>query len=466
MKKIFTLLTAALFTANAIAIGDDNIVKYDFEHYKLVDVEDSELKYYAWSELNADGSETDVWASGNAAFAIAASMLSETGPEVFPTVAVADGYDGACVKLETKSTGALGAMFGMPIAAGNLFMGFFDTENAVMDAMHATQFGKPFDRKPLKFTGYYKYKAGAELKDGTGNVIEGKTDQGRIYSVLYRNKDSEGNPVVLYGDDVFTSPQIVAIADAGEIKDVDDWTRFEVEYNYGDNTIDEETLAAQGYSLTVVFTSSVEGAAFTGAAGSTLYVDKVAIECESENKDMVFTDNLQVTLSGTPLAPQQASIYVTEQADGKYTLSLKNFTLSMPDGDMNVGNIVIKDVEGADDNGTLTLTSVQNITIENGDDPNIAFWSGPYLGPVPVDLTAKITGDKLYAVINIAFSGMDINVVFGSDPTGIESAKTGVEGNAIEGIYTMNGAKVTTMQPGQVYIIKYANGKTVKSIRK
>ena len=34
------------------------------------------------------------------------------------------------------------------------------------------------------------------------------------------------------------------------------------------------------YNLSVVFTSSIEGAEFRGAIGSTLYVDEVKLICE------------------------------------------------------------------------------------------------------------------------------------------------------------------------------------------
>ncbi|MBR5029988.1 MAG: PCMD domain-containing protein, partial [Muribaculaceae bacterium] len=34
------------------------------------------------------------------------------------------------------------------------------------------------------------------------------------------------------------------------------------------------------YSLTIVFSSSIEGATFEGAIGSTLKVDKVQLTCE------------------------------------------------------------------------------------------------------------------------------------------------------------------------------------------
>ena len=453
MRKLFTLLMVALCATNVMAAGDGNIVKYDFEHFKVIDE-----KFHSWFELNEDGSEAEIWASGNLPFAI----MNQGGPETYPTASEADGYDGACVKLETKSTGPLGAMFGMPIAAGNLFMGEMDAENSIMDPLGSTKFGIRFNHKPLKFTGYYKYKAGEKVTDKSGAEITDKIDQGRIYSVLYRNADAEGNPVVLNGNDVLTSPQIVAIADLGEIKDVEDWTRFEVAYDYGENEIDADLLSNGGYNLTVVFTSSVEGASFVGAAGSTLYVDKVAIECEAADSKKVFTDNLQVTLSGVPFDPQETSIIVEEQADGKYTLELNNFILGP---EMAVGNIQIKDVNVSSENGKTILTSTQNIMITEGDAEGVDTWIGPGLGEVPVSLNAEMTDDKLYAEININFMGMEIAVVFGTKPTGIQDAFT-VGSEETQEIYTIDGTKVSNMQSGKVYILRKANGKTVKIIKK
>lgn len=465
MKKLFTLLTAAFCTANVMATDDGNIVRYDFEHYKLVDVEDSELKYYAWNELNSDGTDANIWASGNHAFVL--SLMAGGGdqtPEAFPTSVSAEGYEGACVKLETKGTGSLGAMFGMPIAAGNLFLGNFDAENAVMKPMEATQFGLPFDKKPLKFTGYYKYKAGEKLTDKANQEVTGKTDQGRIYSVLYRNVDSDGNPVLLNGNDVLTNPNIVAIADAGEITDIDAWTPFEVEYNYGDKTIDADILSAGGYSLTVVFTSSVEGASFVGAVGSTLYVDKVAIECEADAPEAKeFKDNLQVTLNTTPMEPQQASIFVTDKGNGKYTLSLPNFILGTDANAMPIGTITIEDVEGTEADGVVKLSTTQTITIKEGDLEGITGWFGPHLNEIPVTLNAEMTGDKLYAEIDIPFNGMIIKVVFGSKGTGIDHVNASA--SHVTGVYTIDGMKADNMQSGNIYIIRKADGKTVKVIK-
>ena len=43
---------------------------------------------------------------------------------------------------------------------------------------------------------------------------------------------------------------------------------------------DRNILENYGYNLAVVFTSSVDGAYFRGAVGSTLYVDTFKIICE------------------------------------------------------------------------------------------------------------------------------------------------------------------------------------------
>lgn len=165
------------------------------------------------------------------------------------------------------------------IAAGNLFLGSFNIGMALTNTLKATRFGVPFDRKPLKFTGYYKYKPGEKFQDEKGNIIEGKTDRASVYAVLYRNHDANGNDVVLYGDDVMTNENIVAVARVSEIKTTDTWTLFEADFEYKCE-IDESLVNENGYNLAVVFSSSEDGDLFRGAIGSTLIVDKVRIECE------------------------------------------------------------------------------------------------------------------------------------------------------------------------------------------
>ena len=457
MKKIFTLLLAAASTVGVMAANDGNVVKYDFENYELIP--SGNYSYYAWHEQNADNTKNELWASGNPAFVIAMNFSDDKTPTGFPSVAIAEGYEGACVKLETKSTGKFAAnLFGMGIAAGNLFTGTFNSSIATSKPMEATQFGKPFYRKPVKFTGYYKYAAGASMQDGKGNAVAG-TDKGQIYSVLYRNVDASGNSVVLNGEDILTNENIVAVADAGDITDVADWTLFNAEFKYKEGKeIDEAILKAGGYSMATVFTSSIQGAKFIGAVGSTLYIDKVAIECEPETTE--YKGNLTVTMGTSPFPTQETSIYITEQTDGKYTLTLKNFTLM----EAGVGTIIVKDVEGTEQDGKIRLQSSQTIEIQKGDDPNINDWMGPGLGPVPVVIDATMTDAELNASITINMLG--VNVTFGGTVTGISNVVAADNKVLSEGIYNINGVKVNDMRKGGVYIIRTADGATKKVIKK
>ena len=254
-------------------------IHYDFERVFLYTDDITKTQYYKWSDLKEDGTEANNWASGNGGFAMTGKSAT---PDEYPTIKIDDGYDGKGVKLTTCETGFFGASAKMPIAAGNLFIGNFVTETALRDALRSTQFGMPFDKKPVKFIGYYKYKPGEIFKDRYGNVMENRKDEGAIYAILYNNHDADGNAVVLYGDNVQTSEQIVAKAIMAEVKPTDEWTRFEIAFDYYGSDIVQETLDTFGYSLAVVFSSSKDGAYFQGAVGSTLYIDKVEIICETE----------------------------------------------------------------------------------------------------------------------------------------------------------------------------------------
>lgn len=252
-----------------------NVNEYNFENYRLT----TNGRYYEWSDLSSTGDWLGNWATGNPGFAIS---KPSAGPDEFPSTPVKDGHSGSAVKLETMRTEGLGEIFSMGIAAGNLFIGEFNVTPAITGgqagAMQATRFGKPFGEEPLQLTGWYKYKSGGQCVDGDVNPIPDTYDKGDIYAVLYRNTDANGAPFTLQGDNVKTSPQIVAIAQVPEVTDTDDWTEFTVNFEYRQQ-IDHDLLANRGYNLAVVFTSSSEGASFRGAIGSTLYIDEVKVIC-------------------------------------------------------------------------------------------------------------------------------------------------------------------------------------------
>lgn len=246
-------------------------VHYDFENYFL---DPASSKFYVWSDYE-NGSN---WATGNPGFKIAKGSAT---PDQYPSTPLAEGYDGAGVKLVTSDTGPFGVVVNMRIAAGNLFTGVFDSKSATKAPLKATHFGEgsynQINYRPVTLAGYYQYTPGEVFKDKAGKVVEDRIDQGDIYAVVFRNVDSEGKSFYLTGDNVLTSPQIVALARVPNIvKTEGGWQNFSVDFNYC-GELDPAILANYGYSMAVVFTSSIEGAAFQGAVGSTLLIDKVSI---------------------------------------------------------------------------------------------------------------------------------------------------------------------------------------------
>ena len=256
----------------------DEMSDFDFENDKMTEKE-CYRPYYEWVEKMPDGFELDCWATGNGGYDLSMGVEDEdnhVSADQVPTVSIAQGHTGKGVKLTTSDTGVFGAMMNMRIAAGNLFLGKFDLDNALTETMKATMFGVPVAKKPLAFSGFYKYRPGARFQNRDGEIQPGVTDKGDIYAVLYRNTDSQGNTVTLNGSNVRSSSLIVGTAILDEVKTTDEWTPFSVSFTYPAD-LDPATLARHGYSLAIVFTSSYKGAQFEGALGSTLCIDDVHV---------------------------------------------------------------------------------------------------------------------------------------------------------------------------------------------
>ena len=241
--------------------------------------------YYNWQE-NWNGNKLDIWATGNSGFKMS---NSSSKPEKYPTVMIENGHRGKGVQLTTRRTSGLADAVKKPIAAGNLFIGQFDATDALFDAMKATKFGHPFcfSAKPAKLEGWYKYQAGENFTDKNMKPLD-RHDYGTIYAVLYENIDEKGNAVLLYGDNVQTSKQIVALALVGETQDdngkvaignTPEWHHFSVDFECK-KTIDPIKLKNGGYSLAIVSSSSSDGANFLGAVESTLWIDSFKLICK------------------------------------------------------------------------------------------------------------------------------------------------------------------------------------------
>ena len=172
------------------------------------------------------------------------------------------------------ATGFFGGLVGMPIAAGNLFIGSFDVNNAMSNPLQATKFGLPFRHVPTYLAGYYKYKAGDQFTEG-GKPVEGKHDICDIYAIMYETSVSVPT---LDGTNAFTSPNLVSMARIKDAKETDEWTYFKLPFTtLPGKFIDKEKLTMGKYNISIVFTSSLEGDHFNGAIGSTLLIDEAEL---------------------------------------------------------------------------------------------------------------------------------------------------------------------------------------------
>ena len=191
------------------------------------------------------------------------------------------------------------------------------------------------------------------------------------------------------------------------------------------------------------------------------------IKVQFGNPFYVFTDDLVVKVNEDSTPAQSTTVTVTETGNGEYTFSLKNFKLSMGEIELPVGSIILEGDKGETDaQGFTTLTFNESVTIQKGDDPEES-WMGPNLGPVPIDMTGKFKGDKLYCNIDINMVALSqvIKVQFGSEFSSIEDVK--VSDNGKVDVYTLGGilvrrqveaASATNDLPQGIYIV---NGKKV-----
>jgi hypothetical protein len=246
---------------------------------------DKDNKYVTFYDV-IDGVPFYNWASGNPSFSLTLAISGvEPRPDAYPTKTTTDSHSGdQAVLLETKSTGSFGALFGKPIAAGNLFIGSFDPGPVLTDPLAATRFGMPFNKIPLAIEGYFKYTAGSVVTDAKMNVLNMK-DSCDIYAVLYNRKQlvesqKEAKKTLNYltGHNILKDPSVVAIAKLqnGAATSGVDFTKFSIPFIYSAR-VDDIAIASLDYNIAIVMSSSKYGDRFIGAVGSKLIIDDLKV---------------------------------------------------------------------------------------------------------------------------------------------------------------------------------------------
>lgn len=272
-------------------IYDSPLKELHFENFSL---EEPRQRYHNWYELDTEDPETPqrpYWASGNAGFALTGKGKQ---PSDYPTAIDAEGVSGYGVRLVTRDTGSFGSGVKMPIAAGNIFIGEFNASSAMLAPRKATKFGRElvFGR-PLYLEGWYKYTAGDVVTDAQKKQRPELRDTADIYAVVFEKDnlvteryDTVSNTkfTPLNGDDVLTSPRIVAMARIDNPGEPAEWTKFKEPFRLmNGKDFDEKRIRNNGYAIAIVATSSRQGAYFIGAIGSTLCIDEFRIIWEGDD---------------------------------------------------------------------------------------------------------------------------------------------------------------------------------------
>ena len=102
-------------------------------------------------------------------------------------------------------------------------------------------------------------------------------DECSIYAVLFKVAKSAGKDAFLYGENVLTDENIIAIAILEDGGEKEEYTEFNIPIKYSKKM----DYTQQDYKLTVVFASSKRGDYYEGAPGSMLIVDDVEVICEA-----------------------------------------------------------------------------------------------------------------------------------------------------------------------------------------
>lgn len=255
--------------------SDTSEYLFSFENAETIHTDNPEGHYHAFFDFNGNGQKVYDWNTGNEGFNILAETLAqsageELNPQFYPTYQNNDGYEGKGVVMQTKSTGALGASFGSPLAAGSLYVGEFQM---TFPAINATHFGQPYtlSKAPVMFKGYFKYKKGDEFVVNTepSNLTE---DTWNATAILFEKVSGDQN--YLNGDYTLNDSRIVSYAEIDDTQriETDTWTEFSVPFQ----TVPGKNFDPnKEYMYTIILSSSKEGALYNGAVGSKLQIDEI-----------------------------------------------------------------------------------------------------------------------------------------------------------------------------------------------
>ena len=426
MKKFFTLLSMVMLSMTALAGTDNqpNILNGGFEDW-------GKYKDAAASEV----AEPRYWHSFSSAYG---NLKESAGDHCYKSTDAHSGeYSAMIVATKVEFLGVV-----LAIANGTMTTGRLKAGAAVADHpdnhaeldMSKTEtdrnedpFYQVLEARPDSVVFWVKFSTG---KAGTCANMSAYITDGTYYQAP---EDKTYNNIVGRAE----NPNIAACSE---------WTRISVPFEY-----EETNLEPKAIMLTFSTCATPGG----GNGDEVLLVDDVELiyGVSYTDKLVVKVDTGQET--GEAEIPS-STINISQNTDGTYKLSIKNFVLTSETPktpEIVLGDVVADNLTGVTE-GEYTTIKKNQVPVTIGNELYAAL-------DLRINLDAKFTADKLYALIDLDVTalGQVVNVVFGSPFTesGIDHVfvNNHVQGNHV---YEIGGQRVTRASKPGLYIV---NGKKV-----
>lgn len=217
-------------------------------------------------EPGVDAAST-IWGTGNPGTQIL-GLLATTPKEL--------SQGNKAVQMETLDNGPLAAAFGTPISAGSVFTGIFNSDNInPSDPEAAIDFGTPFSGRPVQMQLKYSYTPADENKDKDGNILP-DSDQCDIYALLeIRTSSSTARLATAWFRSPDTQSDLLTITIPFTYGPLDPGSPDYMYPEDGGFVSPDSAAFVLPSHITLVATSSWDGANFAGAIGSNLIIDDV-----------------------------------------------------------------------------------------------------------------------------------------------------------------------------------------------
>lgn len=427
MKKFFTLISLVMLSLAALAGTDNqpNIQNGGFEDW-VMDEDAAE----------PGAAEPRYWHSFNSAYGDFKDFARIAGDHCFMSTDAHSGSYSAMIKATslfgivangTMTTGRLKA--GASVAASTDNHAELDMSKTETDR-NGDPFYQTLEARPDSIAFWVKFSTG---KAGTCANMSAYITDGTYYQVP---EDKTYNNIVGKAE----NPNIAASSE---------WTRISVPFEYEDTNLEPKAIML---TFSTCFTPG------GGKGDEVLLVDDVELIYKSatEETGASYTDELVVKINisegtETKVIPS-STININKNTDGTYKLSIKDFVLAPG---IELGDVIADNLTGVTE-GEYTTIKMNQVPVVIGNETYAAA-----LGDLKINLDAKFTADKLYALIDLDVKALNqvVNVIFGSPftETGIDHVSV-KNHSGINQVYEIGGQHVNRASVPGLYII---NGKKV-----